>query len=310
MNLELLQAFVAVAREGGYARAARALSMSQPAVYQRIQRLEAAVGVPLVVREGRQIRLTQMGQVVYAHAREITRQVEFLEDALEGTGPAGDLSVLVAHSLCEFPAPDICVGFQREHPTLAVDLRVTARPPLDIDREIRDGRSDAGLHSDPSPVSGLVKEAFYDEEYVAALWPGHPLAGSDPIGPDAFRGEPIVAFRDVTYTFSQSASEAWFARAGVEVEPALISNSVIAIRQFVARRAGVAILPREHASGFPGVVTRPLLQPPHRTHYFVSRVTPYEKANVSALRAYTLSRAWQRLQPSGATAEAAPPEPR
>ena len=301
MNVDLLEALVAVAEEGGYARAARVLNLSQPAVYQRIQRLEATVGTPVVQKEGRRIRLTPRGQVIYFHARQVMRQMRLLTDAVEeGEAPIGGaISILVGHSLSEFPVPDICLSFQRDHPDLSFDLRVSARPPRDIDREIRDGRSDVGLHSDPTLVKGLVKDVFYEEQFVAIAPPGHRFEHLDIVTAKDFREEEVIPFRDVTYAFSQGATEGWFAQGGVEIHPRLVSNSLLAIRGFVERGAGVAIIPREHAVQSPDLVIRPIENPPVRRHYFVTRVTPYENANVRALRSYALSGAWLRESPVG-----------
>lgn len=311
MNIDLLEALVAVAEEGGYARASRVLNLSQPAVYQRIQRLEAAVGSPVVLRDGRRIRLTAAGQVVYAHAREVIRELRLLDDAIrEQAVSGGSASILVAHSLCEFPAPDICLGFQREHGDIAVDLRVSARPPRDIDRDIRDGRSDMGMHSDPTPVKGLVKDVFYEEEYVAVAWLGHRFESLEVVTPTDFIGEDVILMRDVTYTFSQGVTEGWFAHGGVEVRPRLVSNSFIGIRSFVERRAGVAIMPREHAVQSPYVLMRPITDPPVRQHFFVTRVTPHATAALRELRAYVLSGRWLQNIPAPfnrAVAPFAPP---
>lgn len=299
MNVDLLETLVAVADEGGYTRAARVLAMSQPAVYQRLQRLEAEVGVPLVARSGRRVRLTPTGEVVYQHARQVIRQLRLLNDAVSGgetPNLGGTLSMLVGHSLGEFPLPDLCVGFQQEHPELTLDLRVTARPPRDIDVEISHGRADIGLHTDPTPVAGLAKQAFYEEEYVAVAWPGHAFQRLDVVLPEHFAGESIVAFHDVTSTFSQGQADGWYARGGVEPHPSFLSNSVITIRELVARGVGVAILPGEHVTSRRELVVRPLFDPPHRTLFFVSRVTPHEATSTRLLRSYVLSRAWLRPQ--------------
>ncbi len=311
MNIYLLEALVAIAEEGGYARAARVLNLSQPAVYQRIQRLEASIGVPVVQKDGRRIRLTPRGRVIYFHARQVIRQVRLLTDAMEeGSSPlGGTLSVLVGHSLSEFPIPDICLGFIEEHPEVSFDLRVSARPPRDIDREIRDGRSDVGLHSDPTLIEGLLKEVFYEEQFVAIAYPGHRFEELEIVTPEDFRGEEVIPFRDVTYAFSQGITEGWFAHGGIDISPRLMSNSHLAIRGFVERGAGVSIIPREHALQSPSLVIRPLLNPPQRRQYFVTRLTPYEPANVKAFREYTLSNQWMRDATSHRTPKRAPLRP-
>jgi len=299
MNVDLLEALVAVADEGGYARAARRLNLSQPAVYQRIQRLEGSVGAALVRRDGRRMRLTTTGQLVYDHGREVIRQMRMLDDALkrEAEPGRGVVSIHVGHSLSEFPAPAICLGFRDAYPELVVDLRISARPPRDIDRDVHEGRSEVGLHSDPTPVKGLEKEPFYEDEFVAIAWPGHPFEALDVVTPGDFGAEEVIALRDVTYTFNQGVTEGWFAHAGVEVRPHLISNSFMGIRSLVELRAGVSIIPREHAIRSPRVVIRPIENPPVRRYYYVTRVTPYESATLRALRSYVQSGDWRHIQP-------------
>lgn len=299
MNVDLLEALVAVADEGGYARAARVLNLSQPAVYQRIQRLEASVGAALVRRDGRRMRLTATGQLLYEHGREVIKQLRMLGDALkrEAEPGRGVVSIHVGHSLSEFPAPAICLGFRSAYPELVVDLRISARPPRDIDRDVREGRSEIGLHSDPTPVKGLEKDAFHEDEFVAIAWPGHPFEALDVITPSDFEAEEVIAMRDVTYTFNQGVTEGWFAHAGVQVRPRLISNSFLGIRSLVELHAGVSITPREHALRSPRVIIRPIENPPVRRYYYVSRVTPYESATLRALRSYVHSGEWRRIQP-------------
>ncbi|MCA9491125.1 MAG: LysR family transcriptional regulator, partial [Myxococcales bacterium] len=69
MDLDLLPALVALADHGTLASAGRALGLTQPAVHQRIGRLQDAVGVPLVRREGRRLALTEAGQELVALGR-------------------------------------------------------------------------------------------------------------------------------------------------------------------------------------------------------------------------------------------------
>lgn len=148
------------------------------------------------------------------------------------------------------------------------------------------------MHSDPTPVKGLAKDIFYEEQFVAVSYPGHRFEQLEVVSPEDFQGEEVIPFRDVTYTFSQGVTEGWFAHAGVEIQPRLVSNSLLTIRALVERGAGVSIIPREHAIQSPILTIRPIERAPVRPHYFVTRVTPYQHANVIALRAYVLGGSW------------------
>jgi DNA-binding transcriptional LysR family regulator len=71
IEVKLLRALVAVVDEGGFARAAQALHVTQPTISQQIQRLESIVQTPLFQRDKRPLRLTPAGREVVAHARRV-----------------------------------------------------------------------------------------------------------------------------------------------------------------------------------------------------------------------------------------------
>src|SRR5579862_6472028 len=71
LDIAPLRSFVAVADQGGFQRAARSLHLSQGAVSQHVRRLEAAIGRPLVVRQGRGSSFTADGEQLLSRARRI-----------------------------------------------------------------------------------------------------------------------------------------------------------------------------------------------------------------------------------------------
>ncbi len=91
MDQQLL-VFVNVVEKKSFSRAAKDLYMTQPAVTQYIQSLERTVGAKLLERSNKSVRLTQAGEIVYDHAKEIIGQYDqmqrFVEDLLKtATGP-------------------------------------------------------------------------------------------------------------------------------------------------------------------------------------------------------------------------------
>lgn len=75
MSLEQLESFVAVAEEGGVVHAARRLHLTQPPLSRRIQSLEDELGVPLFLRAARGMRLTDAGERLLPHARQVLAAV-------------------------------------------------------------------------------------------------------------------------------------------------------------------------------------------------------------------------------------------
>lgn len=154
-SLNALKAFAAVAETGNYTKAGSALNVSHAAVNQQVKTLEERLGVPLVVREGRGIRLTAEGMAL---AREldtgfntIRRGVEALTDA--GATRPVQVSMSPAFAV-EWLMPRI-MEFQYQHPDITLMLNPTAEivelKPGGIDMAIRYREND-GQNHDATPV--------------------------------------------------------------------------------------------------------------------------------------------------------------
>src|SRR5215472_4502790 len=89
MELDHVEAFLAIARSGGFARGSAALHLSQPATSRRIKLLEAELGAPLFDRLGRGISLTEAGRAFLPHAQSLLASMRDGIDAVNavcGTG--------------------------------------------------------------------------------------------------------------------------------------------------------------------------------------------------------------------------------
>lgn len=95
LNYHHLRYFHAVAKEGGLARAAGKLRVSQPSISEQIHELERALGEKLFRREGRNNRLTDTGQVVFGYAEEIFALGEELMNAVKQQPGARELRFYV-----------------------------------------------------------------------------------------------------------------------------------------------------------------------------------------------------------------------
>jgi len=103
MNLQDIEAFVAVAETGSVSRAAARLNLTQPATTRRIQSFEAAVGEGLLFnRTVKPAVLTALGNHVLEHCRRVLTAVAELEACTTSAAdPAGELKIGVAHGLGE-----------------------------------------------------------------------------------------------------------------------------------------------------------------------------------------------------------------
>lgn len=142
--LPALRMFEAVARLGSVSLAAQDLGVTQPAVSQQLRQLEAALGLPLVRREGRGIALTSAGA---AYATALTRAFSELRAATErclASAAGGVLTVALVPTLATRWLIPRLGAFHDAHPEIEVRLAtapsVATRPPDDVDVAIRVGR--------------------------------------------------------------------------------------------------------------------------------------------------------------------------
>ena len=124
VNLKHLRAFAAVARHGSFTRAATEIALSQPAISTLIAQLEQDLGVQLLERTTRDVRLTQAGQEFEQSANQILG--DFSKAVLEAKGHAalrrGRLRIAVLPSLCQFFLPEILNEFHRKFPDVTISV--------------------------------------------------------------------------------------------------------------------------------------------------------------------------------------------
>ena len=126
LNLHQLYVFCTVARLGSFTRAAEALYVGQPAVSQHVAALERSLGVPLVYRAGRGVRLTEAGQLAADYGERIFRLAEQLRagiDDLKGLA-TGRLVVGAGQTPGDYLLPPVLGEFRRRYPGIAIELEI------------------------------------------------------------------------------------------------------------------------------------------------------------------------------------------
>jgi DNA-binding transcriptional LysR family regulator len=124
MNLRNLRAFTTIADEGGFARAATRLHLSQPALSRQIQALEADLGVRLFDRVGRRVQLTSQGEGLLRRSRRLLAEADSLgERARElRSGETGILRIAATPQVIENLLAPFLAQYRRNHPGVEVHL--------------------------------------------------------------------------------------------------------------------------------------------------------------------------------------------
>lgn len=294
MELYLLRSLVQVAEYGSYTRAAEALYLGQPTVYQHVRRLERLYGTRLVEQQGKRVRLTEHGRIVVDYARRLLAMADEIGQVLadDKSLRRGNLVLMAGTTAGEFLLPHISVGFQRLHPGIHISILINNNPSH-IDAIVRDGRVDLGFHSDPSPAPGVVKEEFAADELVAALPHGHPLAAREWVRPEDLVGVSVVLFEARGKPAFRMLTDSWLAQVDLQVRASLEANSVQSIKEAVRAGGGVALVPRAAVRDDDrSLILRPLVDAPRRTFFMVARNGGWESHLVRTFREYVRSGVW------------------
>lgn len=91
METRFLETFVIVAEHGSLAEASRRLGVTPAAIAQRIQSLEDEVGLPLLTRSGRRVRLTEAGHAILGRSRQLLKDIKVLKASVHGEDLYGEL---------------------------------------------------------------------------------------------------------------------------------------------------------------------------------------------------------------------------
>ncbi|HET8705362.1 MAG TPA: LysR family transcriptional regulator [Pseudomonadales bacterium] len=119
-RLQLMSAFVAVAEETSFARAGRRLKLSAPSVTRCVATLEAHLGVKLLDRSTRHVRLTEVGQRYLDDARRILQEIDEAEDAVSGINgePKGHITLTAPVLFGKMFVTPILINYLRSYPQM------------------------------------------------------------------------------------------------------------------------------------------------------------------------------------------------
>src|SRR5207302_6956787 len=151
-TLEQLRSFVAVAEHEHISRAAASLFLTQAAVTQQVRHFEKAVGLQLLERDGRRVRLTPGGRSLAETCRAALRGVEVVHDVAQAMRhlEAGSLHLGASPTCAAYYLPPHLAEFSRRHP--GIKLSVVVEPSAELNRLVRLGTLDCALiEGSPDP---------------------------------------------------------------------------------------------------------------------------------------------------------------
>ncbi|MCA0346003.1 MAG: LysR family transcriptional regulator [Actinobacteria bacterium] len=186
--------FREVGRRGSLTAAAQALGWTQPAVSQHVRRLEAALGVPLAVRSGRGIEITEAGRALLHHAEAVAASLSDAEREMSEYARArtGIVRVAAFPSASATIVADTVRNLAARHPW--VDPRLTQLEPPEALRALAAAECDIAVifthhDTDLTRFDGFERTHLLDDPIRVVLPHGHPLHEHDDIDLAVLRNE-------------------------------------------------------------------------------------------------------------------------
>ncbi len=259
LDTRRLRAFLTVAEELHFSRAAEVLHLSQPALSQQIRALEQELQVTLFARTSRSVELTPAGEALYGATPralyELDRALEAAKRASVGT--TGRLIIGSVRTGLAGIVPRVMREFATSRPGFRLEI-----VHMDTGQQLRalaDRRIDVGVVRAATPTEAVVVEPLVAEPLMLALPADHRLAAVEAVPPAVLADEPFVSwprhlgadFFDIVVAFCR--------RNGFNPRVIAEGGDIDTQLALVAAGFGVSLQPSFYAGALPdGVVFRPL----------------------------------------------------
>jgi DNA-binding transcriptional LysR family regulator len=241
VDLGQLEAFVQVAGQRSFSRAAEALFLTQPSVTARIQALERDLGERLFERSGRGVRLTEVGSCFLPHAERVLQALSSGREAIDSLRnlQSGTLVLASAPTISTYVLPGVLKTFRSRFPRVEVSVR-TGRSEQVMQMLLADeaqvGLVRAVYHQD------IETQGIVEDELILVSNASHELAGQGGVTVEELGDHPFIFFdrNSSYYAFAQGL----FRQHGIVPRTQLELDSMETSKTMVEEGLGIALLPR------------------------------------------------------------------
>ena len=240
MLLAQIEAFVEAAERGSVSRAAEALFVTQPALSARLKGLESSLGVELLVRTRRGVRLSEAGKAFLPFAH---RALESVADGRQlvaelSRGSEGRLAIGAAPAVSTSVLPGMLARFRAAKPNAQLIVR-TGHSEEILEMVLRE-HVELGLVRELRHPE-IVETPLYEDELVLVFEPRHAFAARRKIKVAEVASEHLILF-DRTSSYHELTSSL-FRREGVVPRGVMELDTIDAAKKMVEQGLGVALLP-------------------------------------------------------------------
>lgn len=297
VTLRQLRAFAALARTGGFTRAAESLHITQSALSGLIKELESQLGVRLVDRSTRRIQLSEVGREFHSVATRVLRDLDGALDNIDNLKRLrrGIVRIAAPQLMSSTLIPEVIAGFRQAHPHIQVHLLDCAVENA-ITQAMR-GEVDISIGPYREGLSDIAADPLFDLPFMAVFPAGHPLESLKRVGWTDLMRHPLIAlhgqFTDQLAMDLRQLSPAQTVRPSHEVT--FMSTALSMVN---AGLGVTACLPyAQRLVDLYGLRARPLHDPQVRRKFFIysrqhASLPPAAEAFVHYLHQHVAERKW------------------
>lgn len=239
MDVNELTLLVEILDAGNLSEAARRLKMSRANVSYHLNQLEKSVGLQLVRRTTRRVEPTELGLELYEHGRSIRNALLAAQESVSSLGQRlqGRVRLSVPSGYGQLVMSEWLIAFKREYPDIVLDVMFENR----VEDLLRD-EVDIAVRVMPEPPPSLVARDMGPVRYVACASSAYAKAHGMPTRLEELGVVPVIT---ATVVGKQTRVAAYLGdeRHEVLLEPSLISENFLFLRDAILAGLGVGIVP-------------------------------------------------------------------
>ncbi|PPK52456.1 LysR family transcriptional regulator [Marinobacter persicus] len=268
INVVWLRTFCTLVEVGHFTHTAERLHMTQPGVSQHVHKLEAQLGVDLLVREGKRFSLSEAGERLYDHGQAILGSLSNLEQVVSDDPPyTGTVRVMSPGSVGLKLYPQL-LALQSEHPGLVMDYRFA--PNADVEAAVARQAADIGLMTSKPVSAEVVSQPIAWESLLLVT----PASVTDP------NWEALMALGFIDHPDGSHHADLLLGANYPEFQHSQLfpkkgfSNQIGLILEPVSLGLGFTVLPAHAVEAFPkpeAICAYPLDHPVSETLYLCTR---------------------------------------
>jgi DNA-binding transcriptional LysR family regulator len=242
MNITHLEYFLEVVRQGSFSKAATFLHVTQPSISKMIQSLEDELGVILILRNSKQVELTDAGKIILEQAQQIVTRFQNLTLELDDIVhlKKGKVRIGLPHITGSTILPRVLGKFNQTYPNIQIQLYEFGSKKIQLG--VQEGSLDVGivctlpLKQDHFEVFSLIKDPL-----KVIVHPGHPLAQKAIIDFADLANDPFVLYSEdfSLYDFILDRCKL----AGFQPKIICETSQREFMTQMVESKLGIALLP-------------------------------------------------------------------